>query len=597
MKTKYLFGAAAALMMAACSQDELVSVKQDGIAYGVTASTQTRAADSYCNNRLPESFKVWAKTTDGNLYINGDVIKNVDNVWTDQSGTRYWPEDKTLDFYAHVNGDGVFSFNDGAPTFNGFAVKDDVTEQLDLIYSVEKGQTKPETADKKVILNFRHALSQVCFRARNNMKTMEVEVKGVSVGHLSNTGTFTFPAESTSQNYTHPSHGDEVDPAAPELNGGVWSVEETFSKEYTVTPVGGNVILPAVPAGAGAVKNLTCPEDNHNNGFAQVLTLLPQQVKAWDPTVKAADFNGAYFLVDVVLRNVVKNDAGEDVKTVVYERQAAIPVTVDWKQGYRYIYTFVFDEGGDGGWTPDPDDPKPVLTSIKYDVTVDDFIPVEEDVKMDTGKDGGDTPDVDETTYSLTYDPNGGWTKQDYWTGTHNGDTTVTARSKEAEYVFRTFTDVKNHPIRPGYTLKGWADDKDATAPDYDFNQGITLTKAAPSKTIYAVWEQETNNFAIVFDGNGEGVIGVPVNLSASSTEDSFEFTIPDAVAQGMKYGERVFKGWAETKKTDYSMDDIKFQAGDKVTVTKDSPYKTIYAVWGTPSGAIVAPGAGGEDW
>lgn len=31
MKTKYLFGAAAALMMAACSQDELVSVKQDGI--------------------------------------------------------------------------------------------------------------------------------------------------------------------------------------------------------------------------------------------------------------------------------------------------------------------------------------------------------------------------------------------------------------------------------------------------------------------------------------------------------------------------------------------------------------------------------------
>lgn len=76
MKTKYLFGAAAALMMAACSQDELVSVKQDGIAYSVTASKQTRAADSYCNNALPESFKVWARTTDGNLYINGDVIKN-----------------------------------------------------------------------------------------------------------------------------------------------------------------------------------------------------------------------------------------------------------------------------------------------------------------------------------------------------------------------------------------------------------------------------------------------------------------------------------------------------------------------------------------
>ena len=116
MKTKYLFGAAAALMMAACSQDELVSVKQDGIAYSVTASKQTRAADSYCNNALPESFKVWARTTDGNLYINGDVIKNEGGVWTDQAGTRYWPENKALDFYAQVNGDNEFNFNNGAPT-------------------------------------------------------------------------------------------------------------------------------------------------------------------------------------------------------------------------------------------------------------------------------------------------------------------------------------------------------------------------------------------------------------------------------------------------------------------------------------------------
>lgn len=41
MKTKYLFGALATLMVVACSKDELVSVKQDGIAYSVTAATQT----------------------------------------------------------------------------------------------------------------------------------------------------------------------------------------------------------------------------------------------------------------------------------------------------------------------------------------------------------------------------------------------------------------------------------------------------------------------------------------------------------------------------------------------------------------------------
>ena len=184
-------------MMAACSKDDVVSIQQDGIAYSVSAQTQTRAADSYCNNVLPDYFKVWAKSNDG-LYINGDKIVNNSGVWTDIDGTRYWPDDKSLDFYAEVNGDNEFSFNNGVPTFNDFVVKDDVTEQVDLMYSVRKNQTK---SVDKVQLNFRHALSQVCFRAKNNMKNMSVVIKGVSVGHLTNGGTFTFPATDTDYNY------------------------------------------------------------------------------------------------------------------------------------------------------------------------------------------------------------------------------------------------------------------------------------------------------------------------------------------------------------------------------------------------------------
>lgn len=476
MKTKYLFGAAAALMMAACSQDELVSVKQDGIAYSVTASKQTRAADSYCNNALPESFKVWARTTDGNLYINGDVIKNEGGVWTDQAGTRYWPENKALDFYAQVNGDNEFNFNNGAPTFDNFTVKDNVTEQLDLIYSVNKNVTKP--GDGKVVLNFRHALSQVCFRAKNNMKTMQVEIKGVSVGHLTNAGTFAFPAESTDKNYVHPSHGDEVDPNAPELNGGVWTIpaDAAYNKKYDVTPIDGTVVLPA----QCGVKNLTCPEDNHQNGFAQVLTLLPQEVKAWDPTVKGSDYNGAYFLVKVVLSNVVKDDSGAEVATVVYDGLAAVPVNVKWEQGYRYIYTFVFDEGGDGGWTPDPNDPKPVLTNIKYDITVDDFIPVEKDgTKMDTGKD--DEKPAETTTYTLVYNANG---------GVFGTSETRTATGKSTEDTYSFTVDGTFLPARDGYTFLGWAETSDATTATIKAGDEVTLEKAAPSKTIYAVWEK-----------------------------------------------------------------------------------------------------------
>lgn len=63
-----------------------------------------------------------------------------------------------------------------------------------------------------------------------------------------------------------------------------------------------------------------------------------------------------------------------------------------------------------------------------------------------------------------------------------------------------------------------------------------------------------------------------------------------------MKYGERKFMGWADTKDAS-TLDAIKYKAGDKITVTKDVPVKTIYAAWGTPAGAIVPPVAGGEDW
>ena len=370
MRTKYLFGVAL-MMMAACSKDEIVSERQDCISYSVTAETQTRAADSYCNNILPESFKVWARTADGSLYINGDVIKNENGAWTDQNGTRYWPDNKALDFYAQVNGDAEFNLNDGTPTFKDFTVNDDVTKQHDLIYSVSAKQTKPE--DGKVVLNFRHALSQVCFKARNDMKNMQVEIKGVSVGHLTAKGTFTFPASSTDANYVL--HTDTEDQSKA-LDTGVWAIpaDAAYDKEYSVTPESGSIVLPAA---SGTVMNLTCPEDGHKNGFAQTLTLLPQKVEAWKPDVKATDntFNGAYFLIDVVLSNVTKNEKG-DVVTPVYTGKTAIPVSVNWEQGRRYIYTFVFDEGGNGGWTPTPEDPKPVLTGIKYDITVDDFIPV-----------------------------------------------------------------------------------------------------------------------------------------------------------------------------------------------------------------------------
>lgn len=45
---------------------------------------------------------------------------------------------------------------------------------------------------------------------------------------------------------------------------------------------------------------------------------------------------------------------------------------------------------------------------------------------------------------------------------------------------------------RDGYILLGWADSKNATTPDYLVGGTITLTWKNPTKTIYAVWKEQT---------------------------------------------------------------------------------------------------------
>ena len=493
MKSKFFIGATAALLLGACSQDEVMSVRQDGINYSVTTPNLTRAADSYCNEILPNSFKVWAATSDGDLYINGDVIANNSGNWVDQSGTRYWPNEGTLDFYAQVNGDQEFAFNSGAPTFNNFTVKQAVEEQVDLMYAVSKGLGKE---DITVALNFRHALSQVCFRAKNSTKNLSVEIKGVSVGHLTNGGTFTFPTTDTNENYEHPQHGDEADPDAPTLNGGTWALNADYDTQYDVA------LDKAVTVGPNSeVVNLTCPGDNHANGFEKVLTLMPQEVAAWNPQQPAATFNGAYFLIDLVITNLADAEA-ETAAEVLYEGKAAVPVSVDWQQGYRYIYTFVFDEGGNGGWTPDPEDPQPVLATIKWDVSVDDFIPAYPDggesdgTHMDTDNDGGeqgggdDDDDDPATSYTLTFDGNMPDDAQD-------GSVSNLPEALTGNY---TYTIPSNEPsCGENYEFLGWSNNPNAEEPDYETGDGITLSG---NLTLYAVWQKLT------YMGGGAGSEG-----------------------------------------------------------------------------------------
>lgn len=372
---KILFSAAMALVLVSCAHDEVIEINRDSdeIRFGVVTSAATRAADVYCNTNLPGAFTVYANH-DGKTYIDGDLIQKVGNAWVNQTGVRYWPQKGDVTFYAHVNGTGFTWVSGNVPTIKDYTVPTAVAEQKDLLYAV-KSQGR---SDNPVTLNFRHALSQIVFQARNTNANLYVEIKGVTICKLGNKNTFTYPTADTDDNIEN--HEGTTGKIEYNESWGTWRPLSGGTENY-------GVAFDAVEVpGDGKDYSLTSENDSDNDEFSSnAMLLLPQTTTAWDTTTKpSADTQtGSYFLVDCKICNVA-GDAYASTDIVLWDGPVAIPASFTWEQGKKYIYTFVFGDGN-GGYDPNPDDPTPVLLPITFNVTVDDFVPVaNQDVKMET---------------------------------------------------------------------------------------------------------------------------------------------------------------------------------------------------------------------
>lgn len=400
---RIIIGAMAAAALLACSKDQVIEQNRanDEIAFSVVADNQTKASAVYCANNLLPEFNVaatYTKTdaTAAQWYFQNDNIKNVGGSWVNQTTTRYWADNGTLDFYAIYNGTMNMSAIGDAPavpTVN-FTPEVEVEDQLDLLYAVATGKKKSDNAP--VALNFRHALSQIEFRAKNTNAQLYVVIEGVQVGHTPSTGIFTYPEDATSVKY----EDHEQDTATPELNTGSWALG-TATADYTASFSPVNV--------AGSKTNpvtvgLTLSTDakGETRDFANSMLLLPTssleggKTTAWTPAASETDFDGTYLAVNCKIYNVAgASYANSDI--CLHEGWAVMPVAFAWEPGKKYIYTFIFGEGNGGydGGDPDPDpdpenpdpDPKPsddpVLAPISYTVTVDDFqLGVDSDVTM-----------------------------------------------------------------------------------------------------------------------------------------------------------------------------------------------------------------------
>ena len=97
--------------------------------------------------------------------------------------------------------------------------------------------------------------------------------------------------------------------------------------------------------------------------------------------------------------------------------------------------------------------------------------------------------------------------------------------------------------------------------------------------------------YTLTFDANnGTNVTNIPEKITITSPLESYEFTIPNVTPQKPN-------GWKFLYWTAVQDDNtVKYNIGDKVTVTKDAPNATVYGYWSGNATGGTNPGAEGDN-
>ena len=418
MKKSLFIVALGAFALTSCSQDEVLDVQKDAVQFSVVADKASRGAVTTTANI--DNFTVTAfnvETTGGGDKVNGTTFMNLNKVelkdgkWV-PGITKFWPTEGAINFYSYSpsNLENV-SIAASAQTIK-HTVPSVCKDQIDILYALNTEMTK---ADGNVAVNFRHALSQIVFKARNSKSDLKVIVQGVRVVNLLTSGTLSWPTKDTYENYNHselPANGgtgDGLTDAATQVDEswGTWDLSGSDFACYPAAMAGASDATPTITeitlaSDAAELSNMTNP-----------LLVMPQTLKP--ATVENGDMVATagqqYF---AIMCKIYSIDPTTSTETLVWPStegyaEVVIPVASPdkdkdgkdaWKQGRKYVYTFVFGEGagyvgpdGDTPVTKDPiakEDPitnpdadvnepgEPVLVPVTFTVSVDQFQEVQD---------------------------------------------------------------------------------------------------------------------------------------------------------------------------------------------------------------------------
>ena len=349
MKKNYWILAAAAVALAACSNDDTIAVNQ-GIEEANTINFsntivegQTRAVGITSGNLL--SFYVTANR--GNeIYFGEAPVQFAKDNSTDPATYRsetkyYWPSEGKLDFYAFAPATGSTITRTDSTHFSVTPAATP-SAQEDFVYGVVRQQDKT-SGGNGVALNFRHAMSNVIIQLKNSATDLDVTVGNVSIGYILPTGAFA-PAFKTAA-------GSEVG----------FCTDGTNISNVTAASETGYYIAPGAWTADGTRTSYTQAANTTSYTSATETTALPTDmilvpqtlVKAegYSAATAGSGYNGACITVQLKIQDKQGHYLAGTASNFV---TAMWPLNAtQWLPGHKYTYTL--DLAG-GGYYPENQD-------------------------------------------------------------------------------------------------------------------------------------------------------------------------------------------------------------------------------------------------
>jgi hypothetical protein len=349
-KNNLLILAVAALGFAACANDETTAVNEklaesNEISFRANVNGQMRTANAAGEKTAfdeGDAISVYAEYKSGK-YFQDIFTKQAGETGFTSVNKHYWPSDVTSNSvtFTAIWGSSLttpaLTIGSTAGNFTGYKPDAEAANQEDILVAKHTSSTK----EAKVLLNFRHALSQIVVKAKNTNPSLKVTITGVRIGYIKTESTsFTYSGDATDTRETGSGGGGNILQTNWTL---VDFVGSTIANSYkydqdVTTPLAliGNT-LDTEHELTGTTSWLLLPQDmtNANGKYATQ--------KTGTKGTAAPDLAGAYLALKMTIENYNGTAA---TGTIVSEQWCYWPITQAWNPGYKYTYTINVAGGG-----------------------------------------------------------------------------------------------------------------------------------------------------------------------------------------------------------------------------------------------------------